>query len=86
VWPLHDLQGYVGPHADIQTTMIYVHDVPKVTAADELSRVVAEASGAEPLTVVPSGDGLPTRPGDAEDGHGDHDGDDRVREGETERH
>ena len=33
-------------HADIQTTMIYVHHVPKVTAADELSRAVAAAIGA----------------------------------------
>ena len=33
IWPLHDLQGYMG-HADIQTTMIYVHHVPKIAAAD----------------------------------------------------
>jgi integrase len=32
IWPLHDLQGYMG-HADIQMTMIYVHHVPKVAAA-----------------------------------------------------
>ncbi len=42
IWPLHDLQGYMG-HADIATTMIYVHHVPKVQAADELSQVVASA-------------------------------------------
>jgi integrase len=42
IWPLHDLQGYMG-HADIQTTMIYVHHVPKATAAEELSRAVAAA-------------------------------------------
>jgi integrase len=42
IWPLHDLQAYMG-HADIQTTMIYVHHVPKVTAAAELSRVVDAA-------------------------------------------
>ena len=45
IWPLHDLQGYMG-HADIQTTMIYVHHVPKVAAADELSRAVAAAMSA----------------------------------------
>jgi hypothetical protein len=50
IWPLHDLQGYMG-QADIQTTMIYVHHVPKVTAAEELSRAVASAigAGASPL-------------------------------------
>ena len=42
IWPLHDLQGYMG-HADIQTTMIYVHHVPKTAAADELSRAVEAA-------------------------------------------
>jgi integrase-like protein len=44
IWPLHDLQGYMG-HADIQTTMIYVHHVPKVEAADEMSRAVEAAMG-----------------------------------------
>lgn len=42
IWPLHNLQGYMG-HADIQTTMIYVHHVPKVEAADQLSRAVEAA-------------------------------------------
>jgi integrase len=37
IWPLNDLRAYMG-HADIQTTMIYVHHVPKIAAADELSR------------------------------------------------
>jgi integrase len=45
IWPLNDLRGYMG-HADIQTTMIYVHHVPKIAAADELSRAVAAAMGA----------------------------------------
>lgn len=44
IWPLHDLQGYMG-RADIQTAMIYVHHVPNVTAADELSRAVKQAMG-----------------------------------------
>jgi integrase len=44
-WPLHDVQSYMG-HADIQTTMIYVHHQPKATAADQLSRLVAAATGA----------------------------------------
>jgi integrase len=51
IWPLHDLQGYMG-HADIKTTMIYVHHVPKTTAADELSRAVASAMSEDP-TVAP---------------------------------
>ncbi len=44
VWPLHDLQGYMG-HADIQTTMIYVHRVPKIEAADQLTAAVEGANG-----------------------------------------
>jgi integrase len=39
VWPLHDLQAYMG-HADIQTTMLYVHHVPRLDAADELTRAI----------------------------------------------
>ena len=58
IWPLHDLQGYMG-HADIQTTMIYVHHVPKVTAADELSRAVTAAMGIE--SAKPNGAAM--RPG-----------------------
>jgi integrase len=49
IWPLHDLQGYMG-HADIQTTMIYVHHVPKTAAADEMSRAVASAMGGNTVT------------------------------------
>jgi integrase len=45
-WPLHDLQGYLG-HADIQTTMIYVHHVPKVAAAEELTQAVQAAMDQE---------------------------------------
>jgi hypothetical protein len=37
-------------HADIQTTMIYVHHVPKEAAADELSQAVAAAMTAETMT------------------------------------
>ncbi len=43
-WPLHDVQAYMG-HADIQTTMIYVHQQPKAAAADKLSQLVADATG-----------------------------------------
>lgn len=49
-WPLHDVQAYMG-HADIQTTMIYVHHVPKGRAADELGAVIDRAMGAMSPTV-----------------------------------
>jgi integrase len=44
-WPLHDVQAYMG-HADIQTTMIYIHFQPKTAAADKLSQLVADATAA----------------------------------------
>jgi integrase len=39
-WELPKVQGYMG-HADIQTTMLYVHHVPKTSDADALSSAVA---------------------------------------------
>ena len=39
-WPLSDVKAYRG-HADISTTMIYVHHVPQVDAAEKLTRLVA---------------------------------------------
>lgn len=51
-WPLHDVQAYMG-HADIQTTMIYVHHQPKTAAADKLSRLVAAASVPREMTELP---------------------------------
>jgi integrase len=54
IWPLHDLRAYMG-HADISTTMIYAHHVPKAAAADEMSRAVAAAMGPEePFTPTSS--------------------------------
>lgn len=41
-FPLSDVRAYMG-HADIATTMIYVHHVPQHDAADRLGRVVADA-------------------------------------------
>jgi integrase len=41
-FPLSDVKAYMG-HADISTTMIYVHHVPQMDAADKLSRLVAQA-------------------------------------------
>jgi integrase len=39
-FPLSDVQAYMG-HADIQTTMIYVHHTPQHAAADRLGELVA---------------------------------------------
>ncbi|HEX3325870.1 MAG TPA: site-specific integrase, partial [Actinomycetota bacterium] len=38
-FPLTDVKAYMG-HADIQTTMVYVHHVPQHDAADRLSHLV----------------------------------------------
>lgn len=50
-FPLSDVQAYMG-HADIQTTMIYVHFVPKIDAADRLSRLVATETAPEERQIV----------------------------------
>jgi integrase len=44
VWPLVDVKAYMG-HADVSTTMIYAHHVPKRNAADALTRFVEAESG-----------------------------------------
>ncbi len=44
VWPLPEVRGYMG-HADIQTTMIYVHHVPRHEAAAELGDAIRNATG-----------------------------------------
>ena len=46
-FPLTDVKAYMG-HADIATTMIYVHHVPRVDAARRLRDVIEAAS--DPLT------------------------------------
>jgi integrase len=43
VFPLSDVKAYMG-HADIQTTMIYVHHVPRHDAAEKLSAAVGQGS------------------------------------------
>ena len=43
-FPLTDVKAFMG-HADIQTTMIYVHHVPKHDAADRLTRLLDEQTG-----------------------------------------
>ena len=44
-FPLSDVKSYMG-HADIATTMIYVHHVPQHDAVDRLSARVSKASSA----------------------------------------
>lgn len=41
-FPLSDVKAFMG-HADIQTTMIYVHHVPQHDAADRLTKVIDES-------------------------------------------
>jgi integrase len=43
-FPLSDVKAYMG-HADIQTTMIYVHHVPRHDAATRLSAIVGGETG-----------------------------------------
>jgi hypothetical protein len=38
-FPLTDVKAFMG-HADIQTTMVYVHHVPQHDAADKLSKLL----------------------------------------------
>jgi hypothetical protein len=40
-FPLTDVKAFMG-HADIQTTMIYIHHVPQHDAAERLSRLLEE--------------------------------------------
>jgi integrase len=61
-FPLSDVRAFMG-HADIQTTMIYVHHVPQHDAADRLGRVVQ--AGMSPLAESVSRDVSRT----AENGH-----------------
>jgi integrase len=38
-FPLSDVAAFMG-HRDIETTMIYVHHIPRVDAAERLARVL----------------------------------------------
>jgi integrase len=51
VFPLTDVKAYMG-HADIATTMIDVHHVPRVDAAERLSAALHNASTAVPVSAV----------------------------------
>jgi integrase len=45
VFPLHEVQGFMG-HADIQTTMRYLHHVPKHDAAQRFNESLQRQKGA----------------------------------------
>lgn len=51
VWDLPKVQAYMG-HANIATTMIYVHHVPKASDADTLSRLVGRSDRGMPVPTV----------------------------------
>lgn len=58
VFPLSNVKAYMG-HADVATTMIYVHHVPQLDAAAKLSRALAGAGmlaseEREPSTETPA--------------------------------
>jgi integrase len=54
VFPLSDVKAFMG-HADIQTTMIYVHHVPQHDAAERLSRLLGgERVGERPAVATPA--------------------------------
>jgi integrase len=42
-FPLSDVKAYMG-HANIETTMIYVHHVPQHDAADKLTALVGASA------------------------------------------
>ncbi len=54
-FPLSDVKAYMG-HADVQTTMVYVHHVPRHDAAARLSAIVGAETGVEDV----AGRGLQT--------------------------
>jgi len=51
VFPLSDVKAYMG-HADIATTMIYVHHVPRVDAAERLGAALAAAASSTPTAAA----------------------------------
>jgi integrase len=59
VWPVTDVQAYMG-HADIKTTMRYVHHVPKHDAAERFTRFVASQT-VSPACPEPTHSGQPER-------------------------
>jgi integrase len=50
-WPLTDVQAYMG-HADIKTTMIYVHHMPRTDAAKRLGALVTAQTTPAPVDIA----------------------------------
>lgn len=57
-WPLSDVQAYMG-HADISTTMLYVHHQSRARAAAELGAVVARELGTTDLQATTGSEARP---------------------------
>jgi integrase len=55
VFPLSDVKAFMG-HADISTTMVYVHHVPQVDAAERLSGALRAGIGAQEAGVERAAD------------------------------
>lgn len=51
IWPLSDVQAFMG-HADVRTTMIYIHHTPKVDAAAKGSAFIAAQMEPVPVSVA----------------------------------
>ena len=51
-FPLSDVKAFMG-HADIATTMVYVHHVPQADAAAKLSRLVAASDEVAEVIELP---------------------------------
>ncbi len=62
VFSLSDVKAYMG-HADIATTMIYVHHVPQVDAAERLSTALRAAAGPSAADLS-EGSNVGSQPGD----------------------
>jgi Phage integrase family len=56
VWDIRKVQGYMG-HANVQTTMRYVHHVPKHTDAGALNNLVEAELGVQAEEVSSFGGG-----------------------------
>ena len=85
-FPLTDVKAFMG-HADIQTTMIYIHHVPQHDAADRLTALLEErthgASGCavgarSPSEPDPEDDRNPCFAGDSDAGGGTRTPDTRI--------
>lgn len=59
IYPLSDVKAYMG-HADIATTMLYVHHTPQHDAAEKFSALVRAAVAADPGVGTETGTEMPS--------------------------